>query len=668
MTHGMERWILVALVVGIVGCGSAPDDKAMRDESPTDQYADAQQTDDRQTDPQQGNDLGVTPSGAAGSDASVPRESFPDNGTIDDGPLDTVIPDASVADAASQPRTELSLSPDVRPFTVERHSAPKPVTVSKHAALPRHAAVPVEGSLKRLPQIHSIARNEDGIVRMQVKPDAPRVAARSMIHEGDANPTRIASPKAAMAPPEAAMALPEATMAPPEAPIAHFRSAMGPTSDNVGDAAPLAQPLSVSPAAESSAADPDYTMVEVYYGTDRKPLEATVRRGKIPIPSDYFPAFGLAALALLILSAALFRGRRRTVLAIVGMGCLMGAAALGARSYLRIEARQLAHSERTRVYGNDRGQFEVGTCQVSIPRTHQIGQLEAPSILRLEIREDARKHVMLRSVTLRENSEFYEHLRQRVAESPDRDLFVFVHGFNVTFDDAARRTAQIAHDLKFPGAAVFYSWPSQGGLFKYTIDETNVVWTVPHLKQFLLDVSKNSGAKSVNLIAHSMGNRALTSALRELKYELQGEAIFNQIVLAAPDIDADVFRRDIAPAIQSTARRVTLYASSDDQALIASKNVHGYARAGESGAGLVVIPGIETIDVTGIDTSLLGHSYYGSSLSILADLYEVIRCGQPPSARLWLTKLDRGGVPYWRLESRSQNPEIARPHSHSVQH
>jgi esterase/lipase superfamily enzyme len=202
--------------------------------------------------------------------------------------------------------------------------------------------------------------------------------------------------------------------------------------------------------------------------------------------------------------------------------------------------------------------------------------------------------------------------------------------------------------LKFEGAPIFYSWPSQGGLLRYTVDETNVAWTVPHLKQFLLDVARESDADAVNLVAHSMGNRALTSALRELNLELRQEAaLFNQIVLAAPDVDAEVFRRDIAPAITQTAQRVTLYASSDDQALQASKQVHGYARAGDSGEGLVVIPGIDTIDVSGIDTSLLGHSYYGGSHSILADLYHVIQEALPASQRQWLSPVEQDGLTYW---------------------
>jgi len=123
--------------------------------------------------------------------------------------------------------------------------------------------------------------------------------------------------------------------------------------------------------------------------------------------------------------------------------------------------------------------------------------------------------------------------------------------------------------------------------------------------------------------------------------------MFREVVLTAPDIDADVFRRDLAPQIVRTADRVTLYASSNDEALRVSKQIHGAPRAGDSGALLVVIPGIETIDVSDIDTSLVGHSYYGSNGTVLSDLVGLLKHGMPAAQRSWLLPRDYQGLPYW---------------------
>src|SRR6185369_15193625 len=173
-----------------------------------------------------------------------------------------------------------------------------------------------------------------------------------------------------------------------------------------------------------------------------------------------------------------------------------------------------AHHEGPR-YTTDRspgGRIEVGRCEVTIPRTHVVGEVETPSVFRLEISEDISRHLVLQKTERLGNSKFYDLLRRRVEKSDRRELFVFVHGFNVSFEDAALRTAQIHYDLKFAGAPIFFSWPANDKfIFTYPADETNVAWSVPHLKQFLLEIVKESQAQSVNLIAHSMGNRALAA-------------------------------------------------------------------------------------------------------------------------------------------------------------
>jgi esterase/lipase superfamily enzyme len=301
-------------------------------------------------------------------------------------------------------------------------------------------------------------------------------------------------------------------------------------------------------------------------------------------------------------------------------------------------------------YGAARGKLEYGTAEVSIPREHQPGLLESPSILRLEFREDPSRHVVLMSVPRRSRELFFKEMSERVARSEGRNAFLFVHGYNVAFSDAARRTAQMSYDLAFDGAAVFYSWPSQASLPGYTIDESNIEWSTPHIKDFLVDFAQKSDAENLYLIAHSMGNRGLTRALQSLMLErpdLRGR--FREIILAAPDVDAEVFRRDLAPALRQAGQRVTLYASSNDLALQASKKVHGYARAGDSGDGLLVMPGVETIDATGVDQSALAHSYFVESKPVIRDILDLLRHSLPAGRREGLVGDQHPRGAYWRF-------------------
>jgi len=161
-------------------------------------------------------------------------------------------------------------------------------------------------------------------------------------------------------------------------------------------------------------------------------------------------------------------------------------------------------------------------------------------------------------------------------------------------------------------------------------------------------VSKKTGARRIHIVAHSMGNRALAFALRSMTAESLASRRFTQIALTAPDIDADIFR-GLASAIARTAGRTTLYVSSNDKALAASKEYQKYKRAGDARDGIVIVNGIDTVDVSALETDYLGHSYYGDNRSVVTDLFELIRSNLPPDRRAGLRVLSSGTPPslYW---------------------
>jgi esterase/lipase superfamily enzyme len=363
----------------------------------------------------------------------------------------------------------------------------------------------------------------------------------------------------------------------------------------------------------------------------------------------------LSGLATFLFALLTFWRSRRLVFGVLTL------AALAAMVYFLQDARiagqkqQRLTEQGNRIYGDRRHEtptgyvLEVGTCEVSIPPDHRVGRLEAPSVVRLEFREDPERHVILQRVTQLEDDAFFQELSQCVGGSAEEQAFVFIHGYNVSFEEAVKRTAQISFDLKFSGAPICYSWPSHGGIAEYTRDEANVAWTVLHLERFLEDVVQRSGARSVHLVAHSMGNRALVQTLERMSLRREGQPpLFGQVIMAAPDVDTGEFRDRYAPAVSKMAHRATLYASSNDQALLASTQVHGYTRAGLSGDHLVVVSDLETIDVSPIDTSLIGHSYYGNNPQMIRDMQVLVELGTPASGRQWLEEVLRPARPaHW---------------------
>jgi len=305
-------------------------------------------------------------------------------------------------------------------------------------------------------------------------------------------------------------------------------------------------------------------------------------------------------------------------------------------------------------YSGERGEIQYGNAKVSIPRNHKMGNLEGPSVWKFQFRADPEKHVVLLDVKPMETDSYFRDVAARVKKSSGRNAFVFVHGFNVTFNEAARRTAQISYDLGFDGAPVFYSWPSQGELAKYMFDENNAAWSAANLERFLADFSQKSTADRIYLIAHSMGSRVLTQAYVSLlrnKPNLREK--FAEVILAAPDLDAEVFRRDLVPAMVGSGCKITLYASSEDIPLKAARELHGgYARAGESGLGLVLADGVETIDATDMRADFMNHSYFAQNRSIISDIFQIVRNGLRADRRFGLETVTHpnSGRVYWRFK------------------
>jgi esterase/lipase superfamily enzyme len=290
----------------------------------------------------------------------------------------------------------------------------------------------------------------------------------------------------------------------------------------------------------------------------------------------------------------------------------------------------------------DKGGIRFGKLQVSIPLEHKLGQLELPSIWRLELNADPRRHFVAGSSQLMEGQTFYEDLARLASRSNEHDALVFIHGFNTSFEDASLRTAQLAYDLGFKGPAIFYTWPSQGKLADYIKDQRNADISAAPLRQLLTGLSQQAKIQRIHVIAHSMGNRVLAAGLSR-----GGELHANvrEIALIAPDIDAALFQ-ELAVQFPKNIGPITLYASSKDAALLASQHLAGYPRLGQGGKNMTVIPGIESVDASAVDTSALGmgHQYYADSRTILSDLYSFFR-GQPACKRFSLRPSAEGR--YW---------------------
>jgi len=237
-----------------------------------------------------------------------------------------------------------------------------------------------------------------------------------------------------------------------------------------------------------------------------------------------------------------------------------------------------------------------------------------------------RVSVTLDRVTRMTRSRFLSDVERAAARTPGREVLLFIHGFDNSFADAGKTAARVAVGVGASGATILYSWPSAGSPAAYLADRNNAYWAVQGLKELLAELTASPWIGRVAIAVHSMGNEALIRAYAELAGECAGDknacaalAKVRVLVLAAPDMDREIFLDQYARKLTSLGARVVLYTSADDVALAASSLMQGgdYERLGKN---VLCIPGLHVTDVSAVKTDLFGHSWISQSRSVLSDL------------------------------------------------
>ncbi|MBM5782776.1 MAG: alpha/beta hydrolase [Pelagibacterales bacterium] len=281
-------------------------------------------------------------------------------------------------------------------------------------------------------------------------------------------------------------------------------------------------------------------------------------------------------------------------------------------------------------FGVNRDQaLKYGSCKVNVPKNHTIGEIN----LAKDSRQSSNEYFkILESKSFKE-----DELIKNIKESK-RTALVFVHGFNVKYQEALLRAAQIAYDLKYQGPIILFTWPagaSEGFFEESMINKTyennlaNARGSVSLFENFLELFRKNN--LQINLAVHSMGHQVVLPALKK-----QGDydkTLINELILNAPDFDTKEFSK-LVKNIKKITNRITLYCSHADKAIIASKNFNNGERLG----ACVSIDNIDSINVGLIDDSTLGlgHGYY-SSRAVLNDVFQVL-IGIEAEKRLFIRK------------------------------
>jgi len=209
--------------------------------------------------------------------------------------------------------------------------------------------------------------------------------------------------------------------------------------------------------------------------------------------------------------------------------------------------------------------------------------------------------------------EFYKRLSDSTKSTKFNETCLFVHGYNNSFEAAAKSAARLETALGEP--VVLFSWPSGAKTKNYTVDECNAEWSARPFQIFAQNLEKQIGPENLMSVSHSMGNRLVNWYLQS-RYDASNREPkhLKEIVLTSPDIDRGTFKNYFYK-IANNGDRVRLYISEKDLPLRLSKFVHGAPR---TGAGITKeenkwdMPGnitpTQTINFTEVDDSKIGHS------------------------------------------------------------
>jgi esterase/lipase superfamily enzyme len=286
---------------------------------------------------------------------------------------------------------------------------------------------------------------------------------------------------------------------------------------------------------------------------------------------------------------------------------------------LLVATNRAPSPDRGVLFSGERGEASLKSFVVSIPpdTRREIGRVQWP---RSVPPDPASEFATLDVVSLDSAGQTEKWLQAH--KSPSRRVLVFVHGFNTSFESALFRFAQIVHDSGADATPVLFTWPSRGSVFEYSYDRESANFSRDALEKLLKRLSESSNVSEITVLAHSMGGWLAIESLRQMAIrEGRVRDKIQTVILAAPDLDVDVFRTQLR-SFGDHRPRFTVFVSREDHALRLSRSIAGdverLGRIDPDAKPWIAEDGVEIIDLTGKESvSLLRHSKFSENPQVI---------------------------------------------------
>jgi len=261
--------------------------------------------------------------------------------------------------------------------------------------------------------------------------------------------------------------------------------------------------------------------------------------------------------------------------------------------------------------------------------------------------------------------EFVREIENRLARSPVKDIFIYVHGYKVNFENPLLVASEIWHFLGYEGAFIAFSWPSTPARLAYMKDIETARVSAWGLRQFLEFLARETSAERIHIVGYSAGTRVVLTTLYEMALihqqdsdtDISNKTRLGNVILVGSDVDTGTFASYVIDGLLRVQDRLTLYTSPSDQALLLSEKIFAHRRLGQ------LLPGtldermrqfvgsssrLALIDVAEADNfdDGNGHAYFRKSPWVSSDILMTLGYGLGPAER---GLEQRGNSPVWHF-------------------
>lgn len=296
--------------------------------------------------------------------------------------------------------------------------------------------------------------------------------------------------------------------------------------------------------------------------------------------------------------------------------------------------RRLSTNPAEGFSGRRNNSLSYAAFDISVPPVHETGKIELPR----QGAPDPNKHFTISApTTIAGDQALIAQINEELHKQPagQRSVLVFVHGYNTNLTTALLGITQFVEDTGYEGVPVLFSWPSNAELLEYVYDLNSVLHARDDAFHVMDTVLERTSADHYDLVAHSMGNMLAMEVGRQIALtgEINDTGKNRYIILAAPDIDIDVFAKQIS-AIPREKRRFYVLVSEDDSALKTSRLVAGgVPRVGAANAQYLAQLGVAVIDLSDVeDETSLNHSKFKDAPEVVQFIGENLAAGNTISA------------------------------------